>query len=838
MTIEGKTSLLKQFFMLTVIESAATLYALISIPADTKHAFMLGFSASRLALIFVVLAACFLSFLLLTWLSTSQKKIEPIVRLLDNFLFDVKKRRVFALVCGFIATAGIIFMLTPAERINESIYQRILPVVSLIVVITLQLLFFQFIYRGEKIQWHWMKNLKQTLTVAGIALAGFALVWLFIAWSKVGVTPEKSGWLTPGTPILAQQVLFAWLIGSVFILFENQLDRYKKIDIVIAILIWGIAGMVWYSEPMTHWGYFTPKPTPPNFEYYPHSDAALYDEYSQNILIGAGKQAGVFIRPLYVLFLAVLHVIVGQEYESVVTAQTFIVAVIPSLIYLLAAKLSGRPSGIVAAILMLLREKNSIALTNIVEVSHSKLLMSELPMLALLLSFVLFWVLWLSDQKNRMYFGIFAGAFFGLAMMIRSQIQFLTPVIIMAIMVFKWDGWKPVSKRVLVFMLGLLVVVTPWLWRNYQTAGRAVVEYPGSFTKQFANSYVESKEDLEFLPGETQEEYGSRMTGLIIKSIISNPLKIFRRYFSYFVHNEILSLTYLPMSFRFYDLYHYVDVLPFWNAPAQPLPARVLPILFMTICVIAFGIGAAFQRLGWVGAAFPLLFHFLYSFSVTLIYISGWRFIQPVDWVSLLYLSIGLMQITALVFSLFAKEQVTTELAREPSSPMMWGKFPFVLGVFVVMGLSISLFEKTFPEIYPTQKDTPLIQKYMRDGLIADDTMLSAVDMESFLDAEPGAVVEYGRALYPSYYEQDGYWGDAAHLAESKQYDRLEFRLIGVKRIPVFLPLKASPEYFPHASDVFIIGCESPNAIRALVVIVNGTPVSTSPWNGLTCNEK
>jgi hypothetical protein len=54
-------------------------------------------------------------------------------------------------------------------------------------------------------------------------------------------------------------------------------------------------------------------------------------------------------------------------------------------------------------------------------------------------------------------------------------------------------------------------------------------------------------------------------------------------------------------------------------------------------------------------------------------------------------------------------------------------------------------------------------------------------------------------------------------------------------RAPVYLPLESAPEYFPHAADVWIVGCQTPNAIRALAVKVNERLVITSPWQGLTC---
>lgn len=343
------------------------------------------------------------------------------------------------------------------------------------------------------------------------------------------------------------------------------------------------------------------------------------------------------------------------------------------------------------------------------------------------------------------------------------------------------------------------------------------------------------------LPNETQEEYDSRMMKLIVNAILSNPQRVLRDYFSYFIHNEVLSITYLPMSLQFKDLYRYVDEMRFWSAPKESLPARVLPIFFVTLCIVALGIGTAFQRAGWLGAALPLLFHFVYSFSVTFIHTSGWRFILPVDWVSLLYLSIGLIQLSRMAISLFKHEEGEESEAfiPPPSSPIVWQKAPLAFALFAVIGISIPLFEWSFPERYPVMASDALIQKYIPDGFaLSNGEVVSAADLDSFLKSDPSAVIMYGRALYPSYYKQGQYWGDSAYLDEAKQHDRLQFSFTGASRSPVYLPLETAPEYFPHASDVFIVGCKSPDAIRALLVTVNDRFVITSPWNGLTCNEK
>jgi hypothetical protein len=109
--------------------------------------------------------------------------------------------------------------------------------------------------------------------------------------------------------------------------------------------------------------------------------------------------------------------------------------------------------------------------------------------------------------------------------------------------------------------------------------------------------------------------------------------------------------------------------------------------------------------------------------------------------------------------------------------------------------------------------------------------------LETFLETETGATVLHGRALYPAYYELGKFWGESSsNLLAASQYDRLQFRLIGPDRVFVYLPLQTAPDYFPHASDVFVVGCLREGSVQALLIGVNENSVAAFPFHGLTCS--
>jgi hypothetical protein len=832
MRIDDKAFVFKVFFYLLAVESLLTWIFLASFPSDSSKS-IFGFSAQRLFL----LSGVGILFLTAVFMLIKDRYLS-FVDALDRFLGNSNNRLVTTLVSGLIVSLGGIFFLTPSYRLGEAIYHRLMPLVFLAFVIALQIMILQFIWADKKLQWARLKKWITPLKFSGMVILFFILLWVLIAWSGVGIDPEPSGWFAPGSPLLAHQVLFAWVVGLLLIGLGRQYDQGKKMDWIMGGSLWLAAVVIWWMEPMRRWSYFTPKPTPPNFEYYPYSDAAIYDGFAQNILIGISRQLGLTNRPLYSLILSFFHSIGGQDFENIIFLQIMVFAVLPVFTYLLASRLGGRSAGVIAALIVILRERNSIALTNVIEVSHLKLLMSDVPTMTMMLIFMYFFVKWLLDEKMRIYWGVLAGGFFGFTILIRSQSLLLIPIILLGLLLAWKFEWKSFIRNSLVFFVTCFLVVFPWVIRNYQVSGQTVIEYQGFYTKIIASGYSSSPGDIDPLPGESSEEYNARMKNLIVTYIFKNPLEVARFYSSYFIHNEISSVAILPMSLQFFDLYEYVDRMEYWSTPMDGLPRSAQPVFFVTLCVIAVGIGAVFHRYKWVGLM-PLLFHLGYSFSVVPVRMSGWRYILPVDWVIFLYFSIGLAQLGMMLFAVLSKkEENVSKVEQNSFQPVQNGRIFFALSAFALIGILFPLVEWSVPNRYPPMSASQMLKVNVPNGLTLENgEQISSSALESFLETETDATVGYGRALYPSYYKEGEFWGESSpNLVEASQFSRLQFNLIGPNRGFIFLPMQDPPQYFPHASDVFIIGCRQRNSIKALIIMVDGHTYNASPWGGLTCS--
>jgi hypothetical protein len=350
------------------------------------------------------------------------------------------------------------------------------------------------------------------------------------------------------------------------------------------------------------------------------------------------------------------------------------------------------------------------------------------------------------------------------------------------------------------------------------------------------------------LPGESLDAYYDRMQSQMADYIIHHPVEVAHLFASHFFHNEIEMVTYLPMSFKFYSLQMYVKQVGFWSKPLDDPTVGFGVLLFINLGLMALGLGAAINRTGFVGLI-PVLIQIGYSLSVVPTGQSGWRFILPVDWVSLVYYIIGLVYLGGIIISVLKKEYVIpnpdnanagdTNSASAKKAPQK--KIFQVLVFSLILGLSFPAIEWLIPVRYPAKTPEEIIQIYAPENLqLANDEVISPAEINSFLVTNKNAVVLYGRALYPAYYGQGEFWGEEnRYITLVKDYDRLQFSLMGSKSTAVFIPLLNPPSYFPHGSDVVVIGCGTESYVKALVIRVNGQDPAlvTSPWNGLKCDQ-
>jgi hypothetical protein len=676
-----------------------------------------------------------------------------------------------------------------------------------------------------------------------IALTCFAGILFFsglIAFTGIGIEPDLIGWDPPGVPLLAVQVWLIWGIGLLFVGFESLYSHRRSmlIDLLVSLAIWGTATFLWGGQPLSA-DYFALEPSAPNYEFYPYSDAATHDVMAQGLLIGEGYP-GIARKPLYAAFLALLHGIAGQDYTDVVILQVMVIAFLPVGLYWLAKSLHLRSSGVIAALFIILRERNALILSGTLGVSHVKLLMSDLPATLGIVLLTLVILAWLRAPDRRRIFPLISGGVLGLLLLVRPQIAVFVPVALLGIMALFLKRPRMGALNIALFSLGLGLSLVPWLWRSYQISGQFALNDPAQnafLTQQYSRTPGQGR--LRPLPGESQGEFSQRVDAYLSDFIVSNPGYVAAFVSSHFAHNLVEMVVTLPMSpwvvqdatsdlFPYWSqqrprlwkaccsLKAYVHTQPFWDQWAGAMSVEMAVSLLINLAVLAIGFAVVLTNNGLVGWL-PLGVGLVYVVSTSLGRYSGWRLLLPADWVLSLYFSIGLGQTAQWLLGFYAGQPMAVmrqeNLGISPLSPGKLRDYRSGIAfsiVFLILGFSPLLIERFVPQKYEqlTKAD---VAKYFDD----------LPGMENFLDEENGVLL-YGRALYPRFYKADqGEPGGDWPAFSPRPYSRLGFVLIGPRDAHVVLSADETPIFFPHASDAIVFGCPADERIQAKLVVLS-----------------
>lgn len=695
--------------------------------------------------------------------------------------------------------------------------------------------------RLENKQWPAEKAIWKPALWAGLALFSLAV---FMGYSGLGLQPDRTGWDTPGTPVLNTQVAVGWLIALVVagvLAWANRklAWRFTRLDAALALLIWALAAGLWIAQPILP-TYFSPAPTAPNFEFYPNSDAATVDVAAQHLLIGAGLP-DVIEKPLYSTFLALLHVLAGQSYANVVNAQILVLALFPAMLYFVAKRLHTRFAGVLLAAMVTLREVNALALSGDILVSHSKLLMTDLPAALALAAFTLLLLHWLQRQPRNPLWALAVGAALGLMLLLRSQTLIFLPFLMLLAFWQAGGGWRPRLQLAAVLLVGFALAALPWLLRNAQRTGQFGYSQPLQMlymAKQY--SLTPELADPGFPTDTPVEDYVRLGSAHVRAFVLTHPGEVAGFITAHTLRNEVSSLLALPMRFdlsdrlvAFYNLQpywqglegrlwneccsldSYVTSTPYWGAWEGDLPSEAwLPLLF-NLAVIAVGIGAAWRKLGWLTLV-PIGLHLLYSISTALARVSGWRLILPADWVVLLFYCVGLGQLTLWLggFLFGSQRQAEAQPVAETQSVAPGRRTLLAAAALVLLaGATIPLVELAVPSRYADLDRAAALQRLQAAGL----------DGEAFLQ-QPEARLYWGRGLYPSHYPAGGGLpSNEADAFSPQPFARLSFRLVGPQVYDqVALPATIASA-FPNASDVLVLGCAREGYMRAAAVLfLNG----------------
>lgn len=197
----------------------------------------------------------------------------------------------------------------------------------------------------------------------------------------------------------------------------------------------------------------------------PVVDAQAYDNIAVNLLDGYGFRenktksfefdtAIVRAGPAYEFFLAGIYKVFGHHYESVWIFQALLHALGAWFLYLASKKIFkeyGKQIGILAAALFGLHP-------DLIEISA--MLMTE-TLYLFLITLIIWLFVELYQDPTKKFISISLGFVLGLAILSRPPVLLFVPIILF------FYVWHRHFKEGVIFLLFLILAVTPWVIRNY-----------------------------------------------------------------------------------------------------------------------------------------------------------------------------------------------------------------------------------------------------------------------------------------------------------------------------------------------------------------------------------
>jgi 4-amino-4-deoxy-L-arabinose transferase-like glycosyltransferase len=752
------------------------------------------------------------------------RKSAWLVRRLDSLTSPSAKDRIFGFTALMLFLLGCLGIFRSIADLNVFRFvgyiNRLSPLLDLMAIvlseIVVLILFFAFRDKAES-----AKFFKSVFAKFSIIVVLLGVIALYISQTGVGIQQiYKGDWARglPAVPLLEWQILLAGIfcVGTVLAETNPKLLNISRLDLWIALFIWVSTAALWLSQPIIS-NSSALEPVAPNFQIYPFSDAQTYDEFSQSLLIGNEFGGRIPQRPLYIVFLTILHVITGQDYRNVIALQSLVFALFPVLLYLFGREFFGRPVGISVALLAALRDYTSNLVSPFTgNISYSKLYLSEIPTAMLLILFLWIGLRWIKAGFPN-FQAFLMGGILGVAMLIRTQVAVAFPALFLFAFFAQPRKFLPIVKGAFLAGITVMLVVSPWLWRNWRLTGQLIFDNPESQMANLALRYNRLNGinvDILPKPDEANPEYNARLLDLAYTAARQNPAGIAGGIFSSFLNHGVDNILLFPLRNTLRDLGElWTPTEPFWQKwGGRPTASQSALLVFYTL-LFGLGVGVAWHKNGWLGFL-PLAVNLVYNLWTSIALLSGQRFLLAMDWSINLYYMIGLFALLSL--GLFALGRGRTKIIKwcevnavSPNLPVKqagWIQYVLAGVLFFGVGASLPLSEVVFPKKYQSQDQTELLSKVALSSALRT----SSFDVSCFqklIDENQLAAVQ-GRALYPRYYAADE--GEAftdSYGYKATDQGRLVFTLMrqGQSSFRVVFPADEPPSFFPHAADVILV---------------------------------
>lgn len=609
----------------------------------------------------------------------------------------------------------------------------------------------------------------------------------------------------------------------------DQVDFLKR-DLVIMISLGLIAFVVWSSVPLGG-STFTDSPRPPNYEFYPTSDALHYEQTAHHILVGKGLKSSSHIG--YQVFLAFLHGVAGIGYADILPLLLVILSFTPVLLYKLTKMIHTRLSGVIVSLFFIIKVRNSLLLGEHLTLASAADLMTE-PISTLgIILFSTFLIFWYLDPSRRKLMLLIAGAGLGWSLLFRIEILALIPVAVLLVLTLVRKRSRMWLQALLILILGIVVIAGPWMAYQYARTGspRAIFMSKGAYVERAFRSDGGSAE-------ESQDSRLINLPNYFPYHIVNNILQ--QVYILPSNHQPLLTIASIPdlfvrdtsltdlegdsLSERYLE--RYIRSLPYWwlgEWNGRLSPRSYLPVLG-TVLLILIGIDQIRGRKAFLAGFLGLI-----GLSHVLVYAiigqSGGRSMQIVDWIPLVFYGVGISYLIIIVLKRIYPEGIggwwfdTQEVQHQQVAEgiQLTPKMVIVSILFILLGVSYPLADKVIPLKYSQETLERNLEKIelFNDG----NKKFESDHGVQFTDQ----IIIQGRMITPRYFIAgdsmvDRRWNSTPDYS----FSRIEFYLVGTENTWVALPSEAGSESLPHGKDVIVIGKREEGSIDDLGAPIHG----------------
>jgi len=829
---------LSLFIRLICSQTFLAVLWILLIPGESEHAIFFGYSLRRLALLVppIILAISAGTFLFTT---KRNKKVQA-------WFSDGKKRActarwmiLFGALLSALMLAVVCFYHYLLFFPDVGAFYRLLPILSLFFLFGLELILFVPLFLYKQKQGKTKKKEAWNSPAFWITFIILILLFILIETTGLGKDPVRVSIITLGVPLLEGQI---WFVGGLIMVYlfaafawstipaKEKAGKMKYQDLLIFCLIWLAAFAFWMNFPLPEHNYFAPAVRPPTFEKYPFSDAEQYDYNSLYVLFGALDDF-VVSKPLYVSFLSILHFIGGFDYGTIILLQTAVVALLPAVTYLIGKELHSRLAGGGIALFMIVREANSILSSTMANVSNSKLLMSDVPATLIVAIMVLVVVRWFKLKGEKISHHIFLlGGLTAVLNLMRIQTLALIPFFIVLIIIRYFKFWKKVLLACGVFLLTVALLLAPIIISNHAVTDVYWLDNPASSSALYSFILKGSDVEINVENAATSEELLDRNFSVILAAFTQNSGQMVGFILDNFARNIISTTLILPVRLGnripFEDFFRMSS--PFFEEVYSSPGVLNTLVLVLNLVILSIGFVKITRKKSTAGVM-VLLVYLAYNLSSSIVRLSGWRFIQPVDWIMLIFFVIGIIELLhALIRHIFKHDFVYQIKERKDKIRSM----PIKKLVSILAGIGFVFFCAFIPirdgllsDSFP-EYDREQICTEIKNYILSSESDFNAKSVYDFCGEDSTSVYK-GYGFYPRFFKiGEGYYNRKYDQYFGKQdYARLVFRLVGGKNGKIYIKTEQSDIPFEDGALVYVLIQEKPKADAQLVIIDGENPI-------------